>query len=203
MDTKQEIIINAEKLFLKLGIRSVSMDDISRGLGISKKTLYQHFENKDSLVETVIKTHICRDQEEMEIINTASKNALDELKKMSAHVWEEIKNVSPGALYDLQKYYRKSWDILMLEQREHTFECFVKNIERGMKEGLFREDINAAIVAKIYANTNYFLLDQLSDPKPKFKKRELVDELFNYHVHGIATAKGLRLWKKYMALEMA
>ena len=197
MDNKNEIIRKAEKLFLSLGIRSVSMDDISRELGISKKTLYQYFNNKDHLVETVIETHVTFHQHEIEKIIDTSTDSLDELKKISAFILVMIENVSPAAVYDLQKYYRKSWEFLMQQQDEHIFSCFVKNMQKGIGEGLYRKNINPEIVAKIYTKTSYFVVDEVSNPKSVFTRKEIISELYNYHVHAIATPKGLEIWKKY------
>ncbi|MEO1263653.1 MAG: TetR/AcrR family transcriptional regulator [Bacteroidota bacterium] len=196
MKNTQNILKRAEKLFLSLGIRSVSMDDISRGLGISKKTLYQHFENKDALVKMVIESHIDREQEEINEILASAKDALEELFKLSNKVIHNIKDVSPGTLHDLQKYYRPSFEILMKKQNDFIFQCFYKNIQRGIKEGLFREDANAEIVSHLYANTSFYVVEALSDPNFKYTKKELIEELYDYHVRGIATPKGIRKWEK-------
>lgn len=95
----EEIITKAENLFLKLGIRSVSMDDLCREMGISKKTLYQYFENKDALVKQVIETHVEREQAEINQFVNNSKDALDELNKIGLMVIRNIEDVSPSTLY--------------------------------------------------------------------------------------------------------
>ena len=196
MDNAKNILHQAEKLFLNLGIRSVSMDDISRGLGISKKTLYQYFENKDALVKMVIESHVDREQEEINEILAQATDALEELFKLSIKVIHNIKDVSPSTLHDLQKYYRSSFNILMKKQSDFVFQCFYKNIKRGIEEGLFREDVNAEIVAQLYANTSLYVVEALSDPNFKYSKIQLIEELYDYHVRGIATSKGIRKWEK-------
>lgn len=192
-----EIINKAENLFLKLGIRSVSMDDLCREMGISKKTLYQYFENKDALVKQVIKTHVEREQKEINQFVNNSKDALDELNKIGLMVIKNIEDVSPSALYDLQKYYRASFDILMKEQNEFVYSCFFQNIKRGISEGLFRSDFNPEIVARIFSSSSFFLVEALSDPSIIFTRKQMIKELYNYHVRGIATPKGVKLWEKY------
>ncbi|MEZ4954676.1 MAG: TetR/AcrR family transcriptional regulator [Saprospiraceae bacterium] len=193
----EEIIAKAENLFLKLGIRSVSMDDLCREMGISKKTLYQYFENKDALVKRVIKTHVEREQAEINQFVNNSKDALDELNKIGLTVIRNIEDVSPSTLYDLQKYYRTAFDILMKEQNEFVYTCFFQNIKRGISEGLFRSDINPEIVARIFSSSSFFLVDALSDPSIIFTRKQMIKELYNYHVRGIATPKGVKLWEKY------
>ncbi|MFQ5447315.1 MAG: hypothetical protein ACE5FF_10295, partial [Saprospiraceae bacterium] len=98
---------------------------------------------------------------------------------------------------DLQKYYRKSWEKLMKKQDEQTSCCIMKNIERGCAEGLYRKDLNAEILAKIYGKATHMIVEELSSSNSKFSRRELIWELHNYHVHAIATPKGLALWKEY------
>ncbi len=195
----REILDKAEKLFLTLGIKSVSMDDISREMGMSKKTLYQYFQNKDALVREVIESHVEREQEEIRQIKLNSKDALYELKKIGSMVIRNIEDVPPSTLHDLQKYYRQSFDILMKEQNEFVYQCFIENIKRGVEEGLYRPDLNPEIVARIYSTSSFFVVDALSDPKFKFTRKQLIEELYNYHVRGIATSKGVKLWEKYMA----
>lgn len=197
MDVKQEILSRSEPLFLRLGVKSVSMDDIARELGISKKTLYQHFDNKDSLVEEVIQTHVERQQQAMCFISTNAENALDEMRKIGAFITTMIEDISPGALYDLQKYYRKSWELLMKNQDEHVLNSIMKNIRRGIQEGLYRENLHVEITAKIYAKATFMIVDELSDSSSNFSRRLLIRELHGYHVHAITTPKGMELWNQY------
>ncbi len=197
MEQKDEIIVRSEQLFLRLGVKSVSMDDIARELGISKKTLYQHFDTKDALVEASVSTHVEREQCMIEQICAAAKDALDEIRNMGAFITASIEDISPGALYDLQKYYYKTWQLLMQKQDVHVADCIVKNIHRGIKEKLYRDDLNPEIVAKIYSKSTYMVVEQIALSASKFTRRQLIWELHNYHVHGIATPKGLRLWEQY------
>jgi AcrR family transcriptional regulator len=197
MDQRDEIIRRSERMFLRLGMRSVTMDDIARELGISKKTLYQYFDNKDALVEAVISTHVDLEQQAIESICATATDALDEIRNIGAFITATIEDVSPGALYDLQKYYHKSWELLMRRQDEQVTDCIVKNLQRGVKEGLYREDLNPEIIAKIYAKSTYMVVDEISQPASKFSRRQLIWELHNYHVHGVATPEGLALWEQY------
>lgn len=197
MNVKQEIIARSEPLFLRIGVKSVSMDDIARELGISKKTLYQHFDNKDSLVEEVFRTHVERQQEVMCSISNNAENALDEIRKIGAFLTTMIEDISPSALYDLQKYYRKSWELLMKNKDVHVLNCIMKNIGRGIQEGLYREDLQVEITAKIYAKATFMVVDELSNSNSRFSRKQLIRELHGYHVHAIATPKGMKLWKDY------
>ena len=197
MDASTEIISRSEQLFLRLGIRSITMDDIARELGISKKTLYQHFDHKDSLVEAVIISHVERERLAMENICLKATDALDEIRNVGAFITATIEDVSPSALFDLQKYYRKSWELLMEKQDGQVIHSIVKNIERGISEGWYRSDVNPEIVARIYSKATYMVVDEISNSASKFSRRELIWELHNYHIHAIATPAGIERWKRY------
>ncbi len=197
MGFKEEIITRSEQLFMRVGIKSVTMDDVSKELGISKKTLYQHFDNKDSLVEAVIDTHVEREQLCTEEIIQGAKDALDEMIRIGVFLASTIEDVSPSTLFDLQKYYYKTWETLMKKQDEHIINSVVRNIKKGITEGNYREDVNAEVIAKIYAKATYMIVDEIASPNSSFSRKEMIWELHNYHIHAIATPKGMKLWKKY------
>lgn len=197
MDIKEEIVVRSEQLFMRVGVKSVTMDDISRELGMSKKTLYQHFDNKDSLIEAVINTHVEREQNCTEDIKHGAKDALDEVKKIGVFLASTIEDVSPSTLFDLQKYYYKSWETLIKKQDEHIINSIIMNIEKGIDEGHYRADLNPQVIARIYAKATYMIVDEIANPNSKFSRKEMIWELQNYHIHAIATPKGLKLWKKY------
>ncbi|MCF8245111.1 MAG: TetR/AcrR family transcriptional regulator [Saprospiraceae bacterium] len=197
MGFKEEIITRSEQLFMRVGIKSVTMDDVSKELGISKKTLYQHFDNKDSLVEAVIDTHVEREQSCTEEIILGAKDALDEMIRIGVFLASTIEDVSPSTLFDLQKYYYKTWKTLMKKQDEHIINSVVQNIKKGIAEGNYRADINAEVIAKIYAKATYMIVDEITSPNSNYSRKEMIWELHNYHIHAIATPKGMKLWKKY------
>ena len=197
MDIKEEIVVRSEQLFMRVGIKSVTMDDVSRELGISKKTLYQHFENKDQLVEEVINTHVEREQKCTEEICKGTKDALDEMNKIGVFLASTIEDVSPSTLFDLQKYYYKTWEILMKKQDEHIINSIIRNIQTGIADGHYRADVNPEVIARIYAKATYMIVEEIANPNSKFSRKDMIWELHNYHIHAIATQKGLKLWKEY------
>jgi TetR/AcrR family transcriptional regulator, cholesterol catabolism regulator len=196
-DTKTEIIERTEQIFMRLGVKSVTMDDICRELRMSKKTLYQHFENKDSLIEAVVNTHVEREQSCTEAIKNDARDAVQEVKNIGVFLASTIEDVSPSTLFDLQKYYFKSWETLMKKQDEHIINSIVNNIKKGIAEGNYRPDVNPDVIARIYAKATYMIVEEIANPNSKFSRKEMIWELHNYHIHAIATTKGLRLWKKY------
>ncbi len=198
MELKEQIISRSKDLFMKFGVRSVTMDDIARELGISKKTLYQYFENKDQLVNEVIQAHCEESHCAMVKIHEQADNALDEITKMGMYIIAKVEHVSASTLYDLRKYYRMAWENLMTHQDTMVIECMRINLQRGIQEGLFRSDLNVEIIARIYAKAVYAIVEEISNPNTPIPRREFIRALHDYHVHAIATPKGLKLWKHYL-----
>ena len=196
MDIKNDITERAEALFLKYGFRSVTMDDIARELGISKKTLYQHFTNKDDLVETVVKNHIEKEHIEIGRLISGAGNALDEMFRVAKMYIEQMEGISPSAVFDLQKYYGKLWEYILKEQDEFDISFIIRNIKRGRKEGYYRKNMEAEIVAKIFNKSTHMVVNEMANRNPKFSRKKLVKELHDYHVRSIATPKGLAVWEK-------
>jgi TetR/AcrR family transcriptional regulator, cholesterol catabolism regulator len=197
IETKSSIVLKARNLFLRYGIKSVTMDDIARELGISKKTLYQFFENKADLLTSISEHNEAKDKEVMHHIVSGAKDALDEMLGIARYVTEELSSLlSPTALFDLQKYYPDIWAKFVQFQQEFIYQHIRQNIERGMKEGIYREGLDADIVAKLYVSKTDCLLDEDMFPSKKYDKVKLFKQYFSYHIHGIANAKGLKLLEK-------
>jgi len=198
MDTKQEILNMTESLFMRYGIKSVTMDDIARELGISKKTLYQFVDNKQDLIEQSFQKHI---EEELLIIQEIKEEALDsidEILKIARYVLKMIKKVSPTVMYDLEKYYRKTFMQMQQLHSRHIFSYILDNLKRGMEKGIYRKDINPELIAKIYvSNTSKNFGSELF-PMTNDDIQAMVREYTIYHIHGIATPKGLECLYEYI-----
>jgi AcrR family transcriptional regulator len=194
--TKEKILAGVETLFMKYGIRSVSMDDIARHLGISKKTLYQHFADKDELVMHMSQLHLDRDLQEYSHIASTSKNAVEELNRISHCLKRDFEDMNPSLLFDLQKYHPRAWGLWQDFKEKFIKESVVRNIRQGQQEGYFRAEINPEIIAVmrvllIEASFN----DQIFS-KDKFNFVEVQIHMFDFFVHGLCTEKGWKLFLK-------
>ncbi|MEM9884758.1 MAG: TetR/AcrR family transcriptional regulator [Bacteroidota bacterium] len=198
MSTKEQIIEQAGALFLRYGIRSVSMDDIAGKLGMSKKTLYQYFEAKSDLIQHVTISYIQKDLEIFGAIRDSADNAVEELMNFAQYLMETIRQVSPTVMYDLQKYYKNSWCKMQEVHNEYVYNSIKDNIERGQKQGLYRSEINADIASRIYVEASHVVMDEDVFPMKKYKKEEIVKEFIHQFVHGWASDKGLELWKEHI-----
>jgi TetR/AcrR family transcriptional regulator, cholesterol catabolism regulator len=194
---KDNIVLKSRNLFLKYGIKSVAMDDIARELGISKKTLYQHFETKNDLIKTVAEYNLANDIRMVTEIQATAKDAIDEMFLVARHVIDEIVQIqSPTLIFDLQKYYPEMWQAFENFQNQQIANHIQQNIERGVKEGFYRPEANATIISRIYAGSSLCVIDEKMFPLKQFDKIKLFKEFFVYHIRGIATAKGLKLLEK-------
>lgn len=195
--TAIKILNLAKEKFMRYGIRSVSMDDIARDLGMSKKTLYEHFRTKQGLVETIAVRFIEVDKREIEQISRQSENALDEIVQVARYVIQTLRKVPEIALYDMKKYYHGCWSHFDRFHKEFIYNTIHANIERGKEEGLYRADADAEILAKLYVGKSMLITDQDMFPMYQYPKADLFRQLILYHIHGLASEKGLKQLEKY------
>ncbi len=196
MDTK--IWTKAKELFMKYGIKSVSMDDLSRQLGISKKTLYQFVDNKNGLIRKVIRMHLESEKKEIDAISKESKDAIHEMLMIARHTSIKLREANPSTMYDLQKYYPDSWLEFQSLHEEYVFEVIKNNIIKGIDSGIYRDNIQPDIIAKFYVGKSFILVDDKVFPSSTYRVEELFNEFFSYHIHGIASQKGLELLEKHL-----
>lgn len=172
------------------------MDDLARELGVSKKTLYQYIENKADLISQIILNHV---EEETDCINNIcdqTLNAVEQMLVIGKYVVQQLGKISPTVVYDLKKYYRQSWELMEMLHRQHVYQVIVKNIEKGIKEGLYRENLNTDVIAKLYVGKTFLLVDEDIFPLKNYEKEHLFREFIFYHLFGIVSQKGLKTLEK-------
>jgi TetR/AcrR family transcriptional regulator, cholesterol catabolism regulator len=197
----KDILEQANQVFLRCGIKSVSMDDVARELKISKKTLYRFVKDKNDLVCKALAFHCSREVSVTCEIISGNSNAIDELIEISKYVSGQLKQVHPSIHYDLEKYYPDAWKIFTAHKMEHIYSCVVQNLEKGMKQGLYRTNINIPIIARIYISRIDAVFDTQIFPQDKFKMIDVYSEMLRYHIRGIASEKGIKYLVKKMKKE--
>jgi len=192
MDEKEKKIIEgAAHIFMKLGIKSVNMDDIARNLGVSKKTLYRFVRDKEELVRRAIDMHCDREDFAMNSICAKGLNAIDESFEMMLFILELLKNIHPSIMFDMQKYHPGIWRDMMEGRNKQIFKGIHSNLEKGVAEGLYRSELDPDIVASIYISmVNRIMKGDLNSNISKTLP-EIYLEIFRYHTRGIASEKGL------------
>lgn len=193
---REKILIHASELFLTYGFKSVTMDDIAGNLGISKKTIYQHFDNKTKLVEATTLYMFETISYGIDCICELQKNPIEELYDIKNFVMKHLKNEKSSPQYQLQKYYPKIFTTLKSKQFEVMQTCVTDNLERGVSEGLYRENINIDFISRLYFNGMVSLKDQDLFPLTHFSMNMLLENYLEYHLRGICTDKGLEFLNK-------
>ncbi len=183
---------------MRYGFRSVTMDEIAGQLGVSKKTIYQYFKDKDELVESVMQHEIEYMQDTCKVQRSNSDNAIEELFKDMEAMEEAIASLNPQILFDLEKFYPQAY--AKIRQHKNTFllEVIIKNLHRGIKEELYRSDIDIDITAKFRLESSFVAFNQDLFPYGKYSLLHVANEIYYLFIHGIATAKGKKLIEKYI-----
>jgi AcrR family transcriptional regulator len=188
---KDQIVHKATELFLNFGFKSVTMDDIAKELGMSKKTIYVHFSNKTALIETVSAQLFCTIQSGIDLISSQTADPIEELFKIKDFVNENLNNEQSSPVFQLQKYYPKLFKNLIKRQREIVKKTISDNIKRGIEMGLYRKNLNKEFIWRIYfAGINIIKNDDLF-PLDNFPKKEVNVLYLEYHLRALVTDKGL------------
>jgi TetR/AcrR family transcriptional regulator, cholesterol catabolism regulator len=194
MPEKNTLLLQSiNKLFMRNGIKSMTMDDISRGLGMSKKTLYKFFKDKNSLVTECMQYHLDEDKSQMCHITQLNLNAIEELFEIMKCVGEKVQEFHPSLHFDLEKYHPEAWKIFNDYKFNFLCQSVEQNLEKGIKEGLYRENLNTRIIARIHISKIDVVFDPQIFPVSEFQFVEVLMELIRYHLRGIASEKGLKL----------
>ncbi len=188
----QKIISGAIEVFMRYGIKSVNMDDIARHLGVSKKTLYKYVSDKNDLVTRAFDLHCELEDAQISEIHALGLNAIDEMFEVQRMVITMVKDLHPSVLYDMQKYHPEQMK-RMEESRDQTItETLVRNMEKGMTEGLYRNDLNPDVVAALYVAGIESFFRKVAFEETDYSFQDLYLELFRLHIRGIASEKGIR-----------
>jgi len=197
MDEKLKLILRESSyLFLKYGVRSLSMDDLCREMGISKKTLYQYVENKSDLITKTLDFIVTDNVAALGEANNSGFNAIDQLLIVSRKVCIEMQHFNPSISFDMQKYYPEIYRRFNHTKKEVIFNQIVENMRRGINEGLYRNDLPVELVARLYVQK----LEYINDPEflqsDDFSFTNMFQVMFDNHIRGISNAKGLEYYEQ-------
>ncbi len=188
----EEIVQQTCHLFKKYGIKSVSMDDIARECGISKKTLYEHIKDKNDLVIKVLEFAESKDGSSKHSLDfDKSLNAVDSMYMVYKGALSFFEDFNLSMEYDLKKYYPKLYKKNLMKRRERLYEKMIQNMNQGIKEGFYRADLNPDIIAKLHILKIESLLQTDIFENDNYSVMQLFKEMFIYHFMGIATALGI------------
>lgn len=195
-EKRTEILERASVVFMKNGIRSVTMSDLAKELGISKKTIYKYFEDKNDLIYSIIELKIEMDKALCTNCSSQAHNAIEDLYALSKFIVEQIGNVNPNVFYDLKKYHSEAWQIINTHKWDFVLSMILKNIQRGKKEGLYRKEMDEQIISRLYIGATELIVSGGVFPWPDFKFEHLFSEMIHFHIKGMINEKGEQYLKQ-------
>jgi len=195
MEVMARIQATAERLFNRFGIRSVTMDDVAKEISISKKTLYKHYPDKNELVRSTVQKMLDRMSKQFTVILASEPNPILQLHAISRFMIDMLEHMNPSMMYDLEKYHRDCFDLFVEHREMHALQNAMSNLEAGKSQGLYREDLDNDIIARAFYAMMFNLLgpQESSYQHQVESKKQLVNSLIQYHLHGICTEKGLAM----------
>ncbi|MFC6997114.1 TetR/AcrR family transcriptional regulator [Rufibacter roseus] len=184
-------------LFFKRGVKAVSMDDVAAHLGVSKKTIYKWFVNKDELVFESIQEYVQAMEQTCCGTIEGANNALEALFQILEMVRGLMREVHPSIFYDLQKYHAKAWQLWLDHKNGFFLQQTKENIQRGIEEKLFRQDVDVEIVSRLRLAEVELGFNSEVYPVAQFDLQQVQIALLEHFLFGIATIKGHKLINQY------
>jgi TetR/AcrR family transcriptional regulator, cholesterol catabolism regulator len=192
-DELKNIIERVSLLYNKYGIKSITMDDVARELGISKKTLYQYIKDKNELVTKVVQLDIEKRSNEFDSVFGQDKNAIEELVEMHKTVHSQMKGFNPSTDYDLRKYYPDLYRQMLEERKKKMFDNVIGNLRKGKAQGIYRKELKETVIAKLTIVRIFQMIGNETVSVSEFTSPEFFTEVLTYHIRGIANEKGLKV----------
>ena len=196
-NTKVRIREKAKELFLRYGIRSVSMDDIANQLGMSKKTIYQYFTDKNELVDAVVDEEVNDMQSDCLRCSETARDPIEEIFLTVDQIIEQLGNMNPMVLYDLEKFHVRAYQRFMEHRNRFLLQIIKKNLEWGIREDLYRSDLDVDVLSKFRLESMMIPFNIDLYPPSKYKLADVTKIIIEHYVFGVASLKGHKLILKY------
>jgi TetR/AcrR family transcriptional regulator, cholesterol catabolism regulator len=183
------------EMFLEFGIKNLNMDEISRKLGISKKTLYRYVDSKESLIEKIFEYEFLKWNQFLEQLSQQPFNAIEKLFEVSFRIHEEMKHINPMLMFELKKYYEPIFNDYLAQKRAFILAKMRMNLEQGVSEGLYRSDLNIELVVTLYAN---YLVEMHNYEMAKLNNitfDQVFEVMFESHIRAISTPDGVKYFE--------
>jgi AcrR family transcriptional regulator len=197
MDTQQRILEKATELFMRSGIRAVSMDEIASQTGISKKTIYQFYKDKDELVDAVMQSEEQSIQQDSKECLEQSENAVEEILLTLSRVYARFSKMNPVIISDMQRFHTKAHNRFQKLKYEHLNNVIQENIQRGIQEGLYRKSLNIEVITKYRLESIMIPFNLNVYPTSEYSLADVAKELMEHFLFGLATIEGHQLILKY------
>lgn len=197
METKERIICKAQDLFFRYGFKSVSMDDIAANAGVSKKTIYRFFSDKDALINEIFGIEIKQNEIRCVLQQNQSNDAIHENFLSLEDLNELLNKMNPLLMHELEKYYPATHQKFLSHKNKFFLEIIKSNLQRGIKEGLYRPDINIDILSMFRISSVFLVFNNDIFPHEKYSLIQIIREITYNFLNGISTPQGQKLILKY------
>jgi AcrR family transcriptional regulator len=197
-ESKDRILEKAADLFMRYGIRSITMDEIAAQLGISKKTIYQFFTDKDEMVEAVVDEEMKENENACREFKVNAEDAVQEIFLAMEDMQEMLKTMNPQLMYDLEKHHPGAYRRLKQYKYHFLYTMIRENLERGIKEEIYRSGLNLDITTRHRIETAFMIFNQEAFPQNKFPMNQTCQELALLYLHSIINSRGKKLIDKYL-----
>jgi AcrR family transcriptional regulator len=190
------IIEQVSQVYLKKGVKSITMDDMAKELRISKKTLYKYVKNRAELVKKSVYFHVLKEQKLVEEIQAKELNPIQETREIASYVIDTLSKINPVVHYDLEKYFPDSWQLLNKYFSGFVYNSILINLENGQKSGVYRENFSPEIIAKLFISKIDSTFDAEMFPQERFTFVQVYIDFIQHHLYGIVSEKGSKILNK-------
>lgn len=197
-EIKERILQAADDLVMQFGIRSVSMDDIAAKLGMSKKTIYQYFKEKEELVNEVVSAKLSYNQCTCTADKARAENAVHEIFLAIEMIADMMRCMNPSILFDMQKYHPSVFEKFQKHKNEFLLQAIKQNLSRGIEEGLFRPEINTEVLSRFRVESIFIPFSNDFLQHTNLTLMEAEREIIIHYVYGLVTPRGYKLVQKYL-----
>lgn len=197
METKERILLRAHELFNKYGIRSVSMDDLAAQLGMSKKTLYQYYTDKDELIDAVFVAMMQQNEVQCRHNRQLAENPIHDVFLAFDMVQEIFANMNPAVMFEMQKYHPVTFRKFQEYKNGFLYQMIRSNLESGIKDELYRDDLDVDVLSRFRIHSIMLAFDPDVFPSNRTRLIHIQQQLLENFMYGLATSKGQKLILKY------
>lgn len=183
-------------LFMRYGIRRVSMDDVAKEAGVSKKTLYSYFNDKKELVFETLNRHFNSEQKHCSATFEQIEHPVAQILELSQYVLQQLKSTNPVMVQDLKKFFPRSWELFRKYRQEYVMGFMIANLSKGQSLNLYRKNFHPEIIARVYVNNISLAIEQDTVSANKLLLSETISEIIRYHLYGICTPKGIQYFEE-------
>jgi AcrR family transcriptional regulator len=185
---------------LQSGLRQVTMDDLAHQLGISKKTIYQYYKDKDDLVKAVVNLELKEHELTCKDCKSKAENAIHEMFLLMENMKAMTQTMNPNSMMELEKHFSNAFDMIKNHKDEFLFSLIKQNLMKGIEEGCYRKDLDIDIISKFRLETVFIPFNLHLFPLSKFNSLEVHTQLMEHFVYGLMTIKGHELMDRYKQL---